>query len=106
MNKALLAYNPLRYKLGERRSRQAQLPPGRGCITSFQLLWVVNTYRNEDYLYSLFNLRQGRPIQGRVSECHLNVPRVTFTSGDIQRTVKTLRSREGKCQPTLSQDAS
>lgn len=41
------------------------------------------------------DLRQGRSIEGRLSDCHLGVPHATFRSSDIERTVASLEKRQG-----------
>jgi hypothetical protein len=43
----------------------------------------------------LRDLRQGRPIEGRLSACHLNVPHATFTTETIERTLALLEQRRG-----------
>ena len=40
----------------------------------------------------LGDLRSGRAIEGRLSECHLGVPHATFTSQDIERAIVALRA--------------
>lgn len=61
--------------------------------------------QNRDKIQALVGqLRQGRPIEGRLSECHLNVPHAIFKSREIEQTVRTLRTRTSKTpwQPTPS----
>ena len=41
----------------------------------------------------LQDLRHGRPIEGRLSNCHLNVPHAIFKSRDIERTLHRLNER-------------
>ena len=43
----------------------------------------------------LGDLRSGRAIEGRLSECHLRVPHATFTAQDIERAITTLRAGKG-----------
>ena len=61
--------------------------------------------KNRDRIQELVGqLRQGHPIEGRLSECHLSVPHALFKSRDIEQTVRTLQERTQKLpwQPTRS----
>ena len=42
----------------------------------------------------LKDLRQGRSIEGKLSDCHLNVPHATFKSQEIERVVTVLRAKK------------
>ena len=41
----------------------------------------------------LHDLQRGRPIEGRLSSCHLNIPHATFTTETIERALAALRRR-------------
>ena len=41
----------------------------------------------------LQQLLSGRPIEGRLSDCHLNVPHATFTTQEIERSLEALKGR-------------
>jgi hypothetical protein len=43
----------------------------------------------------LGDLRSGRAIEGRLSQCHLGVPHATFTAQDIERAMTALRAGKG-----------
>ncbi len=40
------------------------------------------------------DLRQGRPVEGRLSDCHLGLPHATFKSEDVLRSVCALETRK------------
>ncbi len=44
----------------------------------------------------LKDLRQGRSIEGKLSDCHLNVPHATFRSQEIEKVVMALRNRKSE----------
>ena len=53
----------------------------------------------------LRDLRQGRPIEGRLSACHLNVPHATFTTDAISETLAVLEQRRGSSAPAANDAA-
>lgn len=53
-------------------------------------------FRNPDLIKRLVqDLERGRPIEGRLSACHLSLPHATFTTEAIEETLAVLRSRRG-----------
>jgi len=39
----------------------------------------------------LSNLEGGRPIEGKLSDCHLNLPHTTFTPADVARAIEAMQ---------------